>query len=125
MRCLNPGQRDAIVCVVGYDGVCSDLLDVGRRCRVIRKQGSVELQYVMRGIDVRDCVVAETRIERENVVAVTNRVSLPLPSLIVVSVGLGTAKKLLFELIENQTISPASLIPVGIIRLLGGEERVV
>ena len=66
------GQRDRIVRVVGYDGVCSDLLGIGHRRRVIRKQSGIELQHVMRRIEVRDGVIAETRIEREGVLTLSD-----------------------------------------------------
>ena len=59
------GQRDAIVRIVSYGRVCSDLLGIGRRRRKIHKQGMIELQHVTRRIEVRDGVVAETRIEGE------------------------------------------------------------
>jgi hypothetical protein len=87
---------------VGYDRVCSDLLGIGHRRRKIHKQGMIELQHVMRRIEVRDGVVAKTRIEREGVLAASGRpyvarrcdelvlsvsegpntVSLPLPTVI-------------------------------------------
>jgi hypothetical protein len=67
------GQRDRIVRVVSYDRVCSDLLGIGHRRRKIHKQGMIELQHVTRRIEVRDGVVAETRIEREGVLAASDR----------------------------------------------------
>ena len=69
------GQRDAIVRIVSYDRVCSDLLGIGHRRRKIHKQGMIELQHVTRRIEVRDDVVAETRIEGEGVLAFSVLVS--------------------------------------------------
>ena len=66
-------QCDCIVGVIGDDRVCSDLLGIGHRSRVVRKQRMVELQHVTRRIEVGDGVVAETRIEAEDVVAVSDR----------------------------------------------------
>ena len=68
-----PSQRDRIVRVVGYDRVCSDLLGIGHRRRVIRNQGRIKVQHVMRRVEVRDGVVTETHIECEGVLALSDR----------------------------------------------------
>src|SRR5437763_5534957 len=62
-------QRDGVARIMRDNCIMPNLLRTPHYCRVVGKQGMIELHYIVLSIEVGDRVIAKLCIERECVVA--------------------------------------------------------